>query len=224
MKVTVDVMDLQRGNDGRDTQDAHSAEEYQRALNDIITPAVRDAVNGGANLSNVTFSVGNEPAGPGNPAAFADWFAARASDLKAAVRAGGVPSPKVAAELIAYSVGDPPNTRAMDKIISSVNEVAVHFYPGGPADPSNPEYQALLLWKQRSGTKPFEVGELSTMPGVADRDNVLMGWLAQMERDGIRGVRFWQFGKNETAGHTDDRSLQNDDALRTLLQQQGFLP
>jgi len=238
MHVTVDVMDLQRptgtlhdeaGNviPQPDTQalDSASAEHYRAVLESVVTPAVRAAREAGANLSNITFSVGNEPAGPNDPGAFADWFVARAGDLRGALRAAGLSQPTIVAELIPFSVGDPPDAAAMAEIVRAVDAVSVHFYAPGPVDPDNPEYSALLQWAGAAGRKPFTVGEFGAMPGVADRDNVLMGWLRQMETDGIGGVRLWQFGKNEnTAGHTDDRSLQDAGGLHELLRQEQFLP
>lgn len=221
MNVTIDVRDLQRGGGSPDSQVTHgSAEEYQALLDSVIGPAVRGAIASGANLSNMSFSIGNEPAGPADPSAFADWYVERANLLRGTLRDAGLSRPKISAELIPGSVGKPPDVAAMRRIIAASDSVSIHFYAPGEPDPANEEYQMLRLWQQETARarKPFVVGEFGVDAGVPDRDGVVMRWIAQMQADGIAGLRLWQFGKDETtAGHMDDRSLQG---IGTGLEQQ----
>lgn len=236
MIVTVDFMDLQRTG-SEDTQDLMRYDPETRTdipigayldkvMAKVLAEVGRSNSNPPINFQNVLWSLGNEPAGPNNPQAFAQWYGQHVATLRGLMPQGS----RVVAELIPGSCAS--DTTAMEMLAASVDVISIHLYPDSLNPPLTPEnadahieYQRLLAWKAAGRGKPVSIGEFSLAPSN-DRGQRMQAWLERFERDGIIDVKLWQFLKNEP-GHLDGHSLQlgtSDDILQSLLADGWLVP
>ncbi|MHB8876440.1 MAG: cellulase family glycosylhydrolase [Myxococcaceae bacterium] len=176
--------------------------EYAQIVDHVVKP------NG--HHRNIQWSVGNEVADPWKPAEFADWYAEKAAQIRAA----GGPMTQIIAELLPGSVNhpwaNPVYEAAAKKVIAASDVVAVHYYPPNvatPADDGTIEHQSIYKWNElcRAVNRPFVIGEFNLHESYSS-DAKLRAWVQHFYDLGVDHVSFWQFLKNE-GGHVDPWSF-----------------